>query len=185
MLVAFTSAFPHVEIAIREGIARRMLEMLADGSLDVAFALELDPPAGIERLELSHEELVVVTSPVHPLAGEAPVPIDALAGQPLIAFELGSSTRLLLDREFARAGIEPSIVVDGNDLALVRTLAARGLGVAILPRSFAAQPGPRVSFRPLRPALEIRVALWWHAGRRLSPAARAFVQFADASRPDR
>ncbi len=182
LLVAFTSAFPHVEIAIREGIAHRMLEMLGDGSLDVSFALELEPPVGIERLELSHEELVVVTSPAHPLAGATPIPITSFAGQPLIAFELGSSTRQALDRELARAGIEPTIVVEGNDLALVRSLAARGLGIAILPRSFAEQPGPRVSLRPLQPALHIKVALWWQGARRLSPAARAFVQFTDASR---
>ena len=44
VIARFTSSFPDVEVGLREGTARRMLEMLADGSLDVAFALEGDRP---------------------------------------------------------------------------------------------------------------------------------------------
>jgi DNA-binding transcriptional LysR family regulator len=101
--------------------------------------------------------------------------VSALAGHPLIAFERGSSTRHLADRAFTGAGIHPRIAVEANELALVRSLAAGGLGIAILPRSFVELPGPPVSFRPLQPRLQMTVALWWQGGRRLSPAARAFV----------
>ena len=46
---SFTATFPDVEIGLREGTAQRMVEMLADGSLDVTFALEVEPPEGLER----------------------------------------------------------------------------------------------------------------------------------------
>ena len=39
----FTASFPGVEVWLREGTAQRMIEMLADGSLDVAFALAPGP----------------------------------------------------------------------------------------------------------------------------------------------
>ncbi|HEY2772136.1 MAG TPA: LysR substrate-binding domain-containing protein [Solirubrobacteraceae bacterium] len=181
LLASFTATYPHVEVGVREGTASRMLELLAAGSLDISFALELEPPAGVERLELSREELAVVTSPTHPLAGRTPLPVTELAAHPLIAFGPGSSSRRLTDLALADAGVEPQIAVESNDLALTRSLAARGLGVAILPRSFVELPGPRVSFRPLSPALELRVVLWWQRGRRLGPAARAFVEFARAA----
>jgi DNA-binding transcriptional LysR family regulator len=182
ILVSFTARFPHVEVGVREGTAARMLDGLSDGSLDLAFALEAEPAAGVERLELSSEELAVVTAPAHRLAGQRPLKLTALADEPLIAFGTGSSTRKLLDAAFADVGVEPRIAVEGNDLALARLLASRGLGVAILPRSFVELPGPAVSFRPLSPALRMGVVLWWQRGR-LSPAARAFVEFADAQRP--
>jgi DNA-binding transcriptional LysR family regulator len=178
ILAEFTTTFPHVEVGVREGTAQRMLDMLADGSLDVAFALEVKPPVGVERLPLSNEELAAVMSPRHPLAGEGPLKVSALDGHALLAFQPGSTTRSLVDDALAAAGIEPRIAVEANDLALVRSLAARGLGVAILPRSFVELPGPRVSFRPLSPTLRMAVVLWWLKGRRLSPAARAFVEFA-------
>jgi DNA-binding transcriptional LysR family regulator len=183
VLVGFTASFPDVEVSVREGTAGRMLGLFADGSLDVAFALEAEPAEGVHRLELSSEELAVVTAPGHRLAGARPLRLTALRDEPLIAFGPGSSTRALLDGAFAAAGVEPRIAVEGNDLALARLLVARGLGVAILPRSFVELPGPAVSVRPLSPALRMRVVLWWPSGRRLSPAARAFVEFAGAGAP--
>jgi DNA-binding transcriptional LysR family regulator len=177
LLASFTARYPQVEVVVREGIARRMGEMLADSTLDVAFALEGQRPDAVEALELSTEELVAVTSRDHPLAGAAGLPLARLAPHPLIAFEPGSSTRALVDSALARAGIQPRIAVEGNDLALVRALAASGLGVAILPRSFVERPGPRVGFRPLVPGLAMNVVLWWRRDRRLSVAARAFVAF--------
>ncbi len=178
ILQAFTTTFPHVEVGIREGTAQRMLDMLHEGSIDVTFALEIKPPDEVESLPLSREELAAVMSPDHALAGDGPLAVSALDGHALLAFQPGATTRALVDTALAAARVEPRIAVEANDLALVRSLAARGLGVAILPRSFVELPGPRVSFRPLSPRLRMRVVLWWLRGRRLSPAARAFVEFA-------
>jgi DNA-binding transcriptional LysR family regulator len=183
ILASFTATFPDVELGVREGTAQRMVEMLAEGSVDVAFALEVEPPPGVERLALSSEELAVATAPRHELAGGAPLPIARLQGHRLIAFGAGSNTRRLVDRALADAGVVPRIAVEANDLALVRALAASGLGVALMPRSFAELPGPPVSVRPLSPALRMTVVLWWTSGRRLQPAARAFVDFVDEHRP--
>jgi DNA-binding transcriptional LysR family regulator len=160
-----------------------MLEMFAEGSIDLAFALEIQPPEGLERLELSIEEVAVVMSPEHPLAKRHSLTPALLTGQPLIAFERGASVRWLVDDAFERAGVTPEIALECNDLALVRSLVAQGIGLAIIPRSFAELPGPEIAVRRLQPRLRITVALWWRRGRHLSPAARAFVEFARARRP--
>jgi LysR family transcriptional regulator, transcription activator of glutamate synthase operon len=185
ILASFADTFPDVEIGLREGTAQRMVEMLTDGSLDVAFALEVEPPDGLERIELSGEELAVAMSPDHELAGDGPLSIDALANNRLIAFQRGSSTRARVDAALDSAQVEPRIALEANDFALVRSLVARGIGLAILPRSFLERPGAPITFRTLSPPLTMRVALWWREGRRLSPAARAFVDFAAAHRPKR
>jgi DNA-binding transcriptional LysR family regulator len=188
ILAGFTDRYPNIEIGLREGTASRMLEMLADGSLDVTFALEATPPSGMDRLVLSHEELAVAMAPGHALAAsgsggagadaEVPVSLKALAGERLIMFQQGSSTRRVVDAALERAGVEPRIALEGNDFAFVRSVVARGIGLAILPRSFLERPGATIAFRPLAPPLRMPVVLWWRAGRRLSPAARAFVDFA-------
>src|SRR5947209_3347998 len=68
LLARFTETYPRVEVGLREGTAQRMLDMLEDGSIDVAFALEAAAPEQVDRLELSSEELVVVMGPEHELA---------------------------------------------------------------------------------------------------------------------
>jgi DNA-binding transcriptional LysR family regulator len=75
------------------------------------------------------------------------------------------------------------IAFEANDLALLRSLVARGIGLAIVPCSFLERPGPEIAFRPLTPALQVPVVLWWRGGRRLSPAAQAFIEFVDGQRP--
>jgi LysR family transcriptional regulator, transcription activator of glutamate synthase operon len=180
LLASFTSTFPQVDVGLREGTAQRMIDGLEDGSIDLAFVLEAGVREEFDRVALSSEELAVVMSPGHPLAATTPMRISALADQRLIGFEHGSSVRELVDAAFKRAGIEPRIALEGNDLALVRSLVAQGIGIAILPRTFAELPGPPVALRPLSPALKMVVALWWRRGRHLSPAARAFVDFARA-----
>jgi LysR family transcriptional regulator, transcription activator of glutamate synthase operon len=182
VLYRFTAAHPGIEIGLREGTAQRMTEMLEDGSLDVSFALEAETPVDVERVELSSEELAVAMSPRHALGGDGPLAIEQLEGHRLIAFQRGSSTRQVVDGALSAAHIEPPIALEANDFALVRGLVARGVGLAILPRSFLELPGPRIAFRPLTPTLRMTVALWWRRGRRLSPAAQAFVQFVAAQR---
>jgi LysR family transcriptional activator of glutamate synthase operon len=179
LLASFTGAYPQIDVGLREGTVQRMVDGLGDGSVDVAFVLEREPRDEFERAPLSSEELAVVMSPAHRLAADSgPLRVGALADERLIGFERGSSVRQLVDETFERAGVNPRIALEGNDLALVRSLVAEGIGLAIMPRTFAELPGPPVALRPLTPALRMTVALWWRRGRHLSPAARAFVQFA-------
>jgi len=182
ILSRFTRTYPGIEITLREGSVRQMVQRLDEGSLDITFALESTLPPDIERLALSSEELAAAMSPRHALAGRRPLKIAQLQGHPLIAFHRGSSTRDVVDAALAEAGVSPRIALESNDFALVRSLVAGGVGVALLPRSFLEQPGPGVSVRPLSPALRMTVALWWRRGRRLSPAAQAFVDFTAAQR---
>ncbi|HEY3586006.1 MAG TPA: LysR substrate-binding domain-containing protein, partial [Myxococcaceae bacterium] len=142
VLSQFIARHPGVELSLREGSAQRMIEMLRDGSLDLSFALELTPPEEMERRVLSSEELAVATSPDHPLAGTGRLPIRALDGQPLIGFHPGSSSREILDRALAAAGARPRISLEANDFALVGALVARGVGLAVLPRSHLERLGP-------------------------------------------
>jgi LysR family transcriptional activator of glutamate synthase operon len=184
LLAEFRQAHPRIEVGLREGTVQRMLDMFAEGSIDLAFALEVEPPGdGFERLALSTEELAVIMNPGHRLARRAAVPPTLLADHPLIAFERGAAVRRMVDEAFDAAGVTPEIALECNDLALVRSLVAQGIGLAIIPRSFAELPGAEIAVRPVQPALRMTVALWWRRGRHLSPAARAFVEFARAHRP--
>jgi DNA-binding transcriptional LysR family regulator len=56
---------------------------------------------------------------------------------------------------------------------------ARGLGVAILPRSDAEGPGAEVGVaRLVAPALHRDITLAWREGRRHAPAAAEFIDLA-------
>ena len=79
----------------------------------------------------------------------------------------------------AERGIELRNAFICTEMAAVRSLASRGLGVAVMPRSVAEQAGPPIELRPFAPEpLTWPVALVWRAARRQSPAGKAFLQIA-------
>src|SRR5438046_9004594 len=79
------------------------------------------------------DELLVVTPPGHPVARRRRVAPRDLAGQPFILFEVGSATRRVIDRFFASEKIEPTIVMDTENVEIIKAMVKTGLGIGIVP----------------------------------------------------
>jgi DNA-binding transcriptional LysR family regulator len=171
LIADFSRAHPGVAITVREDVAFALLSQLRDGGLDLVMAL-VDPDAldGVEGVRLLDEELVLIAPHDHPLAGAKRVPVERLAGEALVAYGAESALRSAL-LALAPGG---RIVAEANELETVRELAARGLGVTLMPRSVVASDGDRLAIRPLSPPQALPVSLVWRAGERPTPAAQAF-----------
>ena len=61
---------------------------------------------------------------------------------------------------------------------MMRALASRGLGVALLPKGYLLREGPPVAAVELRPRVHLPVSLIWRVDRKLPPAAQAFLDLA-------
>jgi DNA-binding transcriptional LysR family regulator len=171
LIAAFSRAHPGVAVTVREDMAFTLLSQLRDGALDLVMALvEPDGLDGLEGVLLHEEELVVVAPLDHPLAKAERVRAERLAGEPLVTYGAGSAVRDLL------LAIVPGgrVVAEANELDTVRELAARGLGVSLMPASVVASYGDRLAIRPLDPPRALPVSLIWRARERPTPAARAF-----------
>ncbi len=125
--------------------------------------------------------LVVLACRDHPLAGENDIPFARLAREPLLMREPGSGTRMIILRLFARHGLAPNILMElGSDEAIREAILA-GLGLSILPRYTLGLD--RVLTKLVCLDVEgFPLESHWHfvypLGKRLSPAARAFMDFA-------
>jgi len=100
-----------------------------------------------------------------------------LADERFITYREGARLRELLVAAAHEAGFEPRIALESNESALIRRLVARGLGVAILPRSDAAGEGLTVATL-VEPSVRRDITLAWRAGRRHTPAAAEFLELA-------
>ena len=186
LLARFRAAHPGVEVGLREGVAADMLAFLAADELDAAFCLLAgDPPDDLAVERLSEEEVIVAFAPDR--APPAPdIGVADLDGHAIVTLRRGSAITTVLDGLFAAAGRTLHLALESGDPFLLRSLAARGFGTAILPRSLTELAGPPVAVRRLRPAVELPVTLVWRRHRHLSPAARAFVEFVrrESAAPD-
>ena len=178
LLSSFHRNHPAVELTVREQSSEELAEMLRDDEIDLAFlsVTERIQSRGLELHRLVSEELVAVLPTQHRLAARDEIALAELASDPFISFRSGSRLRELLDGAARRAGFEPRITLESNESRRIRSLVSNGLGVAILPRSDAAEPGAPVAVAHLvEPSLSRDVTLASRAERRHSPAAQEFL----------
>ncbi len=115
----------------------------------------------------------------HRLGNRKRLRMAELAGEAFISFRAGARLRELLVSAGRAAGFEPEVTLESNESQRVRRLVARGLGVAVLPRSDAEGPGADVAVAALaEPSLSRDITLAWREGRRLTPAAAEFLDLA-------
>ncbi len=182
LLAAFQAVHPGIDLILREETTQEMLALLAADELDLAIAsIDPPPPSEFDTQRVYDEDLVLAVHPGHPLAGRARLALVDLPDEPFILFREGSGLRATTERALATAGLAPRARLESTELSRVRALVARGLGVAIMPRSETSPPGPRVAAIALGPpALRRHVGLVWRRERRHPPAAEAFLGFARA-----
>jgi DNA-binding transcriptional LysR family regulator len=181
VLADYRARYPGVAIHMVENTQDEMMAMLRADELDCAFA-SVDPDTiGSEFAGtlLWEEEFVVVAAPHHEFADQPHITWDELIGQDLIAYRDNSALRRRFETTIGRRGIEPRNAFVCTEMSAVRALAAKGLGVAVMPRSIAELDGPPVVLRPFRPdPVTWPIALVWRSDRRQPPAAKAFLSLA-------
>lgn len=174
---------PGIEVRLRQGDAASLLEQLQDGRLDLAFLPLLDPPEGIVTTVIACEDMVVATTPDHPVAGRHGVPLRELLNYPFVDFEVGWGTRPLIDRAFAQAGIARRTAFDVTDIDMLIDLVGQGLGIALLPRPIAEMRAPGIAVAGLiEPEIcwELVVAhLRYDGADPVNGAAREFLNLLD------
>lgn len=173
LLAAFHDRYPGISIALSEDTSSELAAALREGRCDLAIiGTAGGPEAGLETALLVDEPLVAVVAPGHSLAARSRLSLRALDGQPLICLPAGTGVRAALDAGCTAASFAPLIAFEASALPMVTQLAARGLGVAIVPASAA---GPELRAMPVSgPALSSRLEFAWNPDVR-GPAARTLI----------
>jgi DNA-binding transcriptional LysR family regulator len=181
MLADFRAAHPEVAIHMVEDTQEDAIDALRADELDCAFTA-LDPDTlGNEFAAtlLWEDELIVALPAGHRLLARSRVTFEELANEDLIAYRENSAVRRRLERAMADRGLEPRNAFICTEMTAIRALASKGLGVAVMPRSVAEEPGPPIELRPIAPErLTWPIALIWRAARRQTPAGKAFLKVA-------
>jgi len=134
----FRETFPGLAIALVEQTTTRLLQSLADNTLDIAF---LRPALGetdeLVTRRLPDEALWIALPARHRLAGQESLELLDLAGEPFILYPRANG-RLLYDSIIAacrNAGFSPRIAQEAPQMASTVNLVAAGVGVALVPES--------------------------------------------------
>jgi DNA-binding transcriptional LysR family regulator len=139
LLQDYRKRHPDVEIKVITGGTPRLVRKLRSGAADLGLLTLPIEDSALLTVPAIEEELLLVMPAGHALATERPIPPKALVRQPFILFETGSNTRRAIDQFFIRADIQPSIVAETENVEIIKSMVASGLGITIVPFQAVAQ----------------------------------------------
>ena len=132
LISRFHKSYPQIKIHLDEGSSLDMSNSLLNFKNEiVVVAMAMDNP-DIFFMPFSHEELIIILSPDHPLANKKTLTIRELVKEPIIMKENGSGTRKLVCELFAGKGLTPNILVETSNTEFIKQLVARRYGISFL-----------------------------------------------------
>ncbi|MGC0365496.1 DNA-binding transcriptional LysR family regulator [Rhodococcus sp. 27YEA15] len=167
--------YPGLDISLAEDDSRSLLAGVMDGTFDIAvIGVAGNLPPELESRVITDERLVAAVSVDHPLAEVSSLPFTELAGRPLVCLPPGTGIRTCLDAACEVAGVTPAVALEASNLGIISSLAAQGLGIAVLPES-AVGSLHRID---LEPEARSRLELVWRAAGGKNSAASALIDLA-------
>jgi DNA-binding transcriptional LysR family regulator len=124
---------PHLDVRLTVALAGRSVQEIRGGRVDAGLLTLPVEETDLVTVPALREELLLVTAPTHQLAKRRKVQARDLAGLPFVLFEVGSATRKVIDNFFAAQSIEPTIVMDTENVEIIKAMVKTGLGVGIVP----------------------------------------------------
>lgn len=149
MLAAFRRRYPGIQLELHESGSGDLRQRLAEGALDLALlaGARITADAGLTATPLLLEELVVISAPEAPVAGDR-LGIGQLADVPLVMFRRGYDVREATVNACRAAGFEPSFAIEGGEMDAVLELVRAGVGAAVVPSTVAGDRFRMTRFTP-------------------------------------
>lgn len=134
VIALFDREHSGIEVRLVSAHTRVLERMVRRFEVELALAEATVNDPGIRATPWMFDEMVVIASPRHRLAGKRAIPPSQLSDERFVLRELESGTRDIVLRGMAAAGLVPrtSVAVDGTEV--IKQLVSAGFGVAIVSR---------------------------------------------------
>lgn len=184
LVAAFTACYPNIDVLLR-GVSNEAPRLMQCGELDVCLlALRIGEehmPRQLQSRRLFSFEHVFVVSPGHRLADQSVVNLEELAGERLVLSSGNSGASL--KQVLSQAGMSAHVAVETNEMEMVISMVAQGMGIGFTPEFLVRRSHPELSvFRVSEVSLKSEAFLSWSAHLPDAPVLKAFVEFVSAQR---
>jgi DNA-binding transcriptional LysR family regulator len=129
---AFLQKHSRVRIVFSYQNSEKLVQELKDRKLDLALLAYATDDPEVETRLLMHDELVLITSPQHILAGRESVHIKELKDEQVIA-EDHAGWREMVVNSFERHATSLDIRIESATIEMIKKMVAAGLGVGFVP----------------------------------------------------
>lgn len=179
----FKARSPQIELLLEVENTQRIGEAVAAGTLDCGLIEGPFTHSLLTSERLAADELAVIASTQHPLAGQPHVSLDALHQEAFILREPGSGTRTVFEEALRHAGGDPAaltVLMQLGSTHAVKALVMQNLGISVLSiRAIQQEIAQGVLTILNVPALDLHrtFTVLLPKGTRTSQLTRAFILF--------
>src|SRR5688572_410378 len=124
---------PQLDIRLTVAASVRSVEDIRAGRVDAGLLTLPVEESDLVTVPVMREELQVLTMPSHRLAKKKRILPADLSGKPFVLFEPGSPTRRVIDSFFVTEKVEPTVVMDTENVEIIKAMVKTGLGIGIVP----------------------------------------------------
>lgn len=132
VLGRFHTAHPQIALKLRIGDSHEVEDWVASGAVELGVIGAAPSLSGLTAEPWLRDELVTIVPRGHRLARRRAIAPTALANEPYIAREEGSSTRAVAEEFFAGSGVTLRAAMELGSTEAVREAVAAGLGVSVV-----------------------------------------------------
>lgn len=133
VLAGLRATHPQISIEVLERGSDDLGDALESGEVELALTVGPEIRAGLDWTELTHEELVVVVNPQHPLATRSATSLGELAAYPVVLLHGGYDLRRTIIDAYTQHGLTLRVGLDGAEISSVLGYVRAGLGAGIVP----------------------------------------------------
>jgi DNA-binding transcriptional LysR family regulator len=175
----FLAVHPNADVRLEYLHPHRVYEAVDNGQADLGLVSYPEESPSLATLPWRSEPMVLVCYPQHPLAGRRSAPLEALRGEPLVAFQAGLKIREEIDAALEERCVSPTIALEFDNIETMKRAIEIGAGVSLLPEPTVAREVEARSLVqvPLEDAKLVRpLGIIHRRDRKLSIAAQQFIQ---------
>jgi DNA-binding transcriptional LysR family regulator len=181
LLALYRARHPNIKVEVKRGLASRIpSEVLARG-IEIGVTSFRPRGLALTTLQVAQDDMALIVSPEHHLAGKKNVSVRELGLESFIAHNVRSPYRERVVQTFDKHRTPLNISMEMPTLEAIKRLVEQDVGVALIPR-LAAQAeidrGDVVALKVDEMRLERKLHLIYRKGAKLSYAAQAFLRVA-------
>jgi DNA-binding transcriptional LysR family regulator len=132
LLRRYRARFPQHRVRITVGNTAELLDLVADGTVELALVGSPATHARVAVEPFMHDRLVVVVAPGDPWAARVAVALDELRGRALLTREPGSALHATVERLLGAAALAGDDVITLGETEAIKRSVEAGLGVALV-----------------------------------------------------
>lgn len=130
----FLQHYPEVHLRLNVTNRTNVLERLANNQDDLVIMGQVPEHLHVETYQFLESPLVVLAPPNHPLVGQTGISLERLAEERLLVREVGSGTRLAMERCFAAHDLDLNTEMELGSSEAIKQGVIAGLGISVLSR---------------------------------------------------